>query len=104
MRAMTHETLHSILSEAPGLTSVGGGKGDKTEPGWTVETEHRATLYLAFEGASTQVAEVAKITPKATHLRIETRDRTVHFCPIELVQAFSVRPPRDVSNPSRTGF
>lgn len=104
MRAMTPETLHKILDDAPGLTKVGGGKGDKTEPGWTVESEHRATLYLAFEGASTQVNEVVKIVPRATHLRVETKDRTVHLFPIELVQAFAVRPPRDLANPSRTGF
>jgi hypothetical protein len=104
MRAMTPETLQKILEDAPGLTKIGGGKGDKTEPGWAVEAEHRATLYLAFEGASTQVAEVAKITPRASHLRVETKDRTIHLFPVELVQSISVRPPRDAGTPSRTGF
>lgn len=103
MRAMTPDSLQKILDDAPGLTKVGGGK-DKAEPGWTVEPEHRATLYLAFEGASSQLTEVAKITPRATHLRVETRDRTVHLFPIELLQSVSVRPPRDATMPSRTGF
>jgi hypothetical protein len=104
MRAMTHETLSKILSDAPGVTRGTAAKGDTSDPGWTFEAEHRATLYLACEGVSTQVGEVAKILPRPTHLRVETRDRTVHLFPLELLQTITVRPPRDAGGTSKTGF
>jgi hypothetical protein len=104
MRAMTPETLSKILEDAPGVSRAAAAKGDKSDPGWTFEAEHRATLYLASEGVSTQVSEVAKIVPRASHLRVETRDRTVHLFPIELLQVVAVRPPRDPGAGNKTGF
>ena len=104
MRPMTHETLSKILEDAPGVSRAAAAKGDKSDPGWTIEAEHRATLYLGSESVSTQVTEVARIVPRASHLRVETRDRTVHLFPLELLQVVAVRPPRDPVAGNKTGF
>ena len=97
MPAMTREILEMILKQAPGISS--------SKEGWTVEAEHRATLYLVLGQASSSLAEIAKITLEKEFVRVELRDRTVHFIRCENIAAVSSRPPRDAApGSSRTGF
>ena len=93
---MTREILEMILKQAPGFS---GGK-----EGWSVEAEHRATLYLAFGQASSTLAEIGKISLEKEFVRAELRDRTVHFLRYEDVAGVASRPPRDAAGASRTGF
>lgn len=97
MLAMTREILEMILKQAPGFT---GGK-----EGWSVESEHRATLYLVLGQASSTLAEIAKITLEKEFVRVELRDRTVQFVRYEHIASVASRPPRDATaGASRTGF
>jgi hypothetical protein len=97
MPAMTREILEMILKQAPGFST--------NKEGWSVETEHRASLYLMLGQSSSTLAEVSKITLEKEFLRAELRDRTVHFVRYEHVAAVASRPPRDAAaGSSRTGF
>ncbi len=97
MRAMTREILESMLKQAPGFST--------SKEGWSVEAEHRATLYLVLGQASSSLAEIARLTLEKEFVRAELRDRTVHFVRYEHVAALACRPPRDAgAGASRTGF
>jgi hypothetical protein len=94
---MTREILEMILKQAPGFSG--------SKEGWSVEAEHRATLYLVLGQGSSTLAEIAKISLEKEFARIELRDRTVHFVRYEHVAALASRPPRDAAaGSSRTGF
>ena len=97
MAAMTREIFEMILKQAPGFST--------SKDGWSVESEHRATLYLVLGQASSSLTEVAKIRLEKEFVSVELRDRTVHFLRMEHIAALSSRPPRDAApGSSRTGF
>jgi hypothetical protein len=93
---MTREILELILKQAPGFAA--------SKEGWSVEAEHRATLYLVLGQGSTSLAEISKVTLDKEFLRVEVRDRSVHFLRYEHVAGVSSRPPRETGAASRTGF
>jgi hypothetical protein len=121
MRAMTRDTLETILSEAPGCKLEGGKaeasakpekNGDKKsarppaaseERSYAFGEEHRVSLYLSLGESGTVVNEVARAT-LGTILRVEQKDRTVLFVEYAAVQGLSVRPPRNAGEASKTGF
>lgn len=114
VRAMTRDTLETILAEAPGATTPKAEKkADKTsarppavgadERAFTFGEEHRVSLYLSLGDAGTVVNEVVRVALGAV-LRIEQKDRTVLFVEYAAVQGLSVRPPRTVGEAPRTGF
>ncbi len=97
MPAMTREILEMMLKQAPGFSA--------SKEGWSVEAEHRATLYLVMGQASSSLAEIAKVSLDKEFLRVELRDRTIHFVRYDNVVGLASRPPRDaVPGSSRTGF
>jgi hypothetical protein len=120
MRAMTRDTLETILAEAPGAkteapTAKGETKADKKsarppaasgsseERVYTFAEEHRVSLYLSLGESGTAVNEVTRVTLGAV-LRIEQKDRTVIFVDYSAVNGLSVKPPRTVGEAARTGF
>jgi hypothetical protein len=121
MRAMTRDTLETILSEAPGSkadnakaegTAKAEKNGDKKSarpPAATEERtyvfgeEHRVSLYLSLGETGTVVSEVTRLTLGAV-LRVEQKDRTVLFVEYAAVHGLSVRPPRSSGESAKTGF
>jgi hypothetical protein len=125
MRAMTRDTLETILAEAPGASAADaktdGPKAEKAEKNgdkksarppaagsgderaYTFSEEHRVSLYLSLGDTGTVVSEVARVSLGAV-LRIEQKDRTVMFVDYAAVQGLSVRPPRNTGETARTGF
>ncbi len=129
MRAMTRDTLETILAEAPGAkadapNAKGESKteaaksaeknGDKKsarppaassseERAFTFAEEHRVSLYLSLGDSGTVVNEVVRVSLGAV-LRIEQKDRTLLYVEYAAVQGMSVRPPRSTGEAPRTGF
>lgn len=122
MRAMTRDTLETILAEAPGCKAENGKtegstkvekNGDKKssarppaaseERTHTFGEEHRVSLYLSLGETGTVVSEIARLTLGAV-LRVEQKDRTVLFVEYAAVHGLSVRPPRTAGEAPRTGF
>ena len=92
---MTRETLESILEKAPGVSRKDGTFG--------IAAEHRAALYLVAQGHTSLVQDVVSIRIDGDIVQIDTRDHTLHYLPLALIQGFSIRPPRETSS-GRTGF
>lgn len=128
MRAMTRDTLETILAEAPGAKAESAKaesakadspatkaekNGDKKsarppaggsdERAYGFAEEHRVSLYLSLGDTGTIVSEVVRVS-LGTVLRIEQKDRTVLFVDYAAVQGLSVRPPRTTGETARTGF
>jgi len=105
MRAMTRDTLETILADAPGAsTPKPDKKADKSDDRtFTFTEEHRASLYLSLGDSGTVVNEVVRVTLGAV-VKIEQKDRTVVYVEYASVQGMSVRPPRTAGESPRTGF
>jgi hypothetical protein len=122
MRAMTRDTLETILSEAPGskvenaktegATAKAEKNGDKKsarppaaseERTYGFGEEHRVSLYLSLGETGTVVSEVTRVT-LGTVLRVEQKDRTVLFVEYGAVHGLSIRPPRNTGEATKTGF
>jgi hypothetical protein len=95
MPAMTRERFEAILSKAPGVAKKDGA--------YRVEGDHRASLYLASQGQLNLLQEVIGIRFDGELVVAECKDLTQHFLPLELIQGFAIRPPRQTPS-GRTGF
>ncbi len=93
MPAMDRTLLQRILE------SAGAKKSDK---GFLLADEHRASIYLGRGGQATMLADLVRIDLHEDHVGAEAKDRTLHFVLYEPILGVSVRRPRE--DVPRTGF
>lgn len=93
-RPMERTLLQQILQSAPGV--------QKTDGGFLIADEHRASIYLGQGGQATLLADLVRVTLHPEYLEAEAKDRTLHFVRYEPVIGLSLRRPR--ADVPRTGF
>lgn len=93
MPAMDRTLLQQILE------SAGAKKSDK---GYLLADEHRASIYLDRGGQATTLTEIVRVALHDSHVEAEAKDRTLHFVVYEPILGLSVRRPRE--DVPRTGF
>lgn len=94
MRAMDRELLDTILKGIPSL--------EKSDAGYTTAGEHRVSIYLGGDGATTVLSDLVRLQLHHTHLEAEAKDRTIHYCLYGSILSVSIRRPRE--DAPRTGF
>jgi hypothetical protein len=94
IRAMDRSLLEKIIQSSPGTK--------KTDAGYIVADEHRASIYLGQGGSATVLADIVRLALKDAYIEAEARDRTLHYVPYEPVLVVSLRRPRE--DVPRTGF
>lgn len=92
---MDRTLLASILEKSPGL--------QKSDTGFLVADEHRASIYLGGNGPTTSLTDLVRVQLHETHVEAEAKDRTLHFVVYEPIFGVSVRRPRE-GEAGRTGF
>ncbi len=93
---MERNTLSQILSSTDGI--------DGSNADFTVPETHRVTVYIARDGHSMTVADVAAFTLLDGYVRAETRDgKGFVFFEYTSVSAVAVRPPAS-RDERRAGF
>lgn len=94
IRAMDRTLLTQILGSTPGV--------QKTDRGYIVADEHRASIYLGRSGQATILADLVRIALHEGYLEAEAKDRTLHYVLYEPVMGVAIRRPRE--DVGRTGF
>ena len=90
---MDRSTLEKIFDRAPGV--------EKTDDGYSINDDHRASMYLGARGSATVLSDLSRIVLHDDLIEAHSKEST-HFVTYEPVMGVSFRRPRE--EVSRTGF